>query len=67
MLMLQASGAQLQLAPIQQVFVLMPLMHSEALADQDVSVVILLCLSLHECWGSRRVLPGTSCGGELGM
>lgn len=33
----QASGAVQQLKPIQQVFVLMTLMHSETLADQNVS------------------------------
>lgn len=32
----QASGADKQLLPIQRVWVYMPLMHSEELADQDV-------------------------------
>lgn len=33
----QASGTDRQLAPIQRVWVYMPFMHSEELADQDVS------------------------------
>lgn len=51
-----ASPALQQLTPIQQVFVLMQLVHSEALADQVVSVALLLRLTICvDPWASRRV------------
>jgi uncharacterized protein (DUF924 family) len=35
--LLQESGAHRELKPVQRQFVYMPFMHSEVLADQDVS------------------------------
>lgn len=71
----QASGAAQQLQPIQRVFVFMTLMHSETLADQDVSGVgfvwarwwLMVVCGDEQLWSvflQPRALAGC-CGGAL--